>query len=112
MNDNESCCLISHIHNLYLSKKFDELFFLIKNNTFDVKYHNFLEKLWYDSHYTIYATTRNIELGPVQRYRVRKKNPPPCTISDGDQTIYHVKERSRRILINFYQENAYILNLS
>jgi hypothetical protein len=41
-------------------------------------------------------------LGPVDKYRVRKKYPLPRTIWDGEQKTHCFKERTRSLLREWY----------
>ncbi|EJW70638.1 hypothetical protein WUBG_18457, partial [Wuchereria bancrofti] len=40
---------------------------------------------------------RQKELGAVEKYRLRKKHPPPRSIWDGQETIYSFKENARKL---------------
>ncbi|KAK6011309.1 homeobox domain protein [Ostertagia ostertagi] len=50
---------------------------------------------------------RGKELGAVEKYRLRRKYPPPRSIWDGQETIYSFKENSRKYLKQFYKQNQY-----
>ena len=43
----------------------------------------------------------------MEKYRVRKKHPPPSTIWDGEPINYNFKTKSRAILARFYESNKY-----
>jgi homeobox protein SIX3/6 len=45
---------------------------------------------------------RGRALGPVDKYRVRKKYPLPKTIWDGEQKTHCFKERTRNLLREWY----------
>ena len=45
---------------------------------------------------------RGKELGPVEKYRLRRKYPPPISIWDGQETIYSFKEKSRKVILFYY----------
>jgi hypothetical protein len=45
---------------------------------------------------------RGRPLGPVDKYRVRKKYPLPRTIWDGEQKTHCFKERTRSLLREWY----------
>jgi len=51
--------------------------------------------------------SRGRPLGAVGKYRVRRKFPLPRTIWDGEQTSYCFKDRSRKVLRDWYTRNAY-----
>ncbi|XP_021563879.1 protein Optix-like, partial [Carlito syrichta] len=46
-------------------------------------------------------------LGPVDKYRVRKKFPLPRTIWDGEQKTHCFKERTRSLLREWYLQDPY-----
>ena len=46
-------------------------------------------------------------LGAVDKFRIRKKWPPPATIWDGEPIKKGYKVRSRDIMKNFYEDNKY-----
>lgn len=46
-------------------------------------------------------------LGPVDKYRVRKKYPLPRTIWDGEQKTHCFKERTRSLLREWYLQDPY-----
>ena len=47
------------------------------------------------------------QLGPVDKYRVRKKFPLPRTIWDGEQKTHCFKERTRSLLREWYLQDPY-----
>jgi hypothetical protein len=47
------------------------------------------------------------QLGPVDKYRVRKKYPLPSTIWDGEQKTHCFKERTRSTLREHYLRDPY-----
>ncbi|PAV83894.1 hypothetical protein WR25_14485 [Diploscapter pachys] len=51
--------------------------------------------------------TKERELGAVCKYRIRKKNPFPATIWDGEETNYCFKSKSRNVLRDAYKKCAY-----
>ncbi|PIO72640.1 homeobox domain protein [Teladorsagia circumcincta] len=51
--------------------------------------------------------TKERELGAVCKYRIRKKNPFPATIWDGEETNYCFKSKSRNVLRDAYKKQAY-----
>ena len=50
---------------------------------------------------------RGRPLGPVDKYRVRKKYPLPRTIWDGEQKTHCFKERTRSLLREWYLQGKY-----
>lgn len=49
----------------------------------------------------------NLFIGPVDKYRVRKKFPLPRTIWDGEQKTHCFKERTRSLLREWYLQDPY-----
>uniref|UniRef100_A0A1I7UVY7 Homeobox domain-containing protein n=1 Tax=Caenorhabditis tropicalis TaxID=1561998 RepID=A0A1I7UVY7_9PELO len=49
---------------------------------------------------------RGKELNPVEKYRLRRKFPPPKTIWDGEETVYSFKDSSRKYLKNFFKDST------
>ena len=50
---------------------------------------------------------RGRPLGPVDKYRVRKKYPLPRTIWDGEQKTHCFKERTRSLLREWYLQGMH-----
>ncbi|KRZ11069.1 Homeobox protein SIX5 [Trichinella zimbabwensis] len=94
---------------LYLLMKcrFKEIYDLLSSSVFDSRYHEELQEIWWQAHYAELEQARCKPLGAVEKYRLRKKHPPPSTIWDGQETIYSFKENSRKQLKAFYKENKY-----
>jgi len=65
------------------------------------------QSLWLKAHYMEAEQSRGRPLGAVGKYRVRRKFPLPRTIWDGEQTSYCFKDRSRKVLRDWYTRNAY-----
>ncbi|CAK9294136.1 unnamed protein product [Gordionus sp. m RMFG-2023] len=124
--------LLKCFANLLLNKhKFEALFKLLENRSFDKEHHLELQSLWYKGRYlevqnakcNLVGTTTHVPdddcdkatiianklkpLGAVDKYRIRRKYPLPKTIWDGEETIYCFKETSRRVLKNCYEKNRY-----
>ncbi|CAM6001378.1 unnamed protein product, partial [Sphagnum balticum] len=64
-------------------------------------------ELWFSAHYAQVQARRLKPLGAVEKYRLRKKYPPPFTIWDGQETVYSFKENSRKALRQHYRANKY-----
>ena len=54
------------------------------------------------AHYIEAERLRGRPLGPVDKYRVRKRFPLPRTIWDGEQKTHCFEERTRKLLREFY----------
>lgn len=68
-----------------------ELYHLLENNKFTKASHSKLQAMWLEAHYQEAAKLRGRPLGPVDKYRVRKKYPMPRTIWDGEQKTHCFK---------------------
>ncbi|EPB79254.1 homeobox domain protein, partial [Ancylostoma ceylanicum] len=110
----------AYIYALYHSGNFDRLFEVIGRSRFDERYYKELQEIWYKARYkevgfaphSVNESKRGKELGAVEKYRLRRKYPPPRSIWDGQETIYSFKENSRKYTIfqylkQFYKQNQY-----
>ncbi|KAI2805839.1 Sequence-specific DNA binding, partial [Blomia tropicalis] len=88
----------------YHSGNYKEVYDLLENNNFSVKYHQELQNLWNNAHYKEHELKRGHPPGAVEKYRIRKKFQFPRTIWDGEEYVYCFKEKNRRILKEFYQK--------
>lgn len=86
---------------------FRELYNLIEKNRFTKASHSKLQALWLEAHYQEAERLRGRSLGPVDKYRVRKKFPMPRTIWDGEQKTHCFKERTRNLLRECYLDDPY-----
>lgn len=84
-----------------------ELYHILENHKFTKESHSKLQALWLEAHYQEAEKLRGRPLGPVDKYRVRKKFPLPRTIWDGEETSYCFKEKSRGVLREWYAHNPY-----
>ena len=64
---------------------------ILESHQFQSKYHDFLQQLWLDAHYEKWETKYGRKISSVAKHRVRKRNPFPMTISDGEEKSYGVK---------------------
>ncbi|KAB7502998.1 Homeobox protein SIX6 [Armadillidium nasatum] len=86
---------------------FRELYALIESQRFSKASHARLQALWLEAHYQEAERLRGRPLGPVDKYRVRKKFPFPRTIWDGEQKTHCFKERTRSLLREWYLQDPY-----
>ncbi|XP_018620405.1 homeobox protein SIX6-like [Scleropages formosus] len=86
---------------------FSELYHILENHKFSKDSHSKLQALWLESHYQEAEKLRGRPLGPVDKYRVRKKFPLPRTIWDGEQKTHCFKERTRHLLREWYLQDPY-----
>ncbi|CBY12487.1 unnamed protein product [Oikopleura dioica] len=84
-----------------------ELYALIESRRFSNIHHAKLQALWLEAHYGEAEAARGRPLGPVDKYRVRKKHPFPSTIWDGEQKSHCFKERTRNTLRESYLKDPY-----
>ncbi|XP_018023518.1 protein Optix [Hyalella azteca] len=86
---------------------FRELYALVECNRFSRASFPRLQALWLEAHYQEAERLRGRPLGPVDKYRVRKKFPFPRTIWDGEQKSHCFKERTRTLLREAYLQDPY-----
>uniref|UniRef100_A0A8C0U7G6 SIX homeobox 6 n=1 Tax=Cyanistes caeruleus TaxID=156563 RepID=A0A8C0U7G6_CYACU len=84
-----------------------ELYHILENHKFTKESHSKLQALWLEAHYQEAEKLRGRPLGPVDKYRVRKKFPLPRTIWDGEQKTHCFKERTRHLLREWYLQDPY-----
>ncbi|XP_023216317.1 homeobox protein SIX6-like [Centruroides vittatus] len=86
---------------------FRELYHILENHRFTKASHAKLQAMWLEAHYQEAEKLRGRPLGPVDKYRVRKKYPLPRTIWDGEQKTHCFKERTRSLLREWYLQDPY-----
>lgn len=86
---------------------FQEMYSIIESHRFSKNRHPKLQHLWLEAHYSEAERLRGRSLGPVDKYRVRKKFPLPRTIWDGEQKTHCFKERTRSLLREWYLQDQY-----
>ena len=91
----------------YHTGNFRDLYHILENHRFGRESHSKLQLMWLEAHYVEAERMRGRPLGPVDKYRVRKKFPLPRTIWDGEQKTHCFKERTRRLLREFYLQDPY-----
>ena len=107
LNQNESVLRAKAIVAFHLGN-FKELYRLLESSKFTCKdSHIKLQTLWLEAHYQEAEKLRGRPLGPVDKYRVRKKYPLPRTIWDGEQKTHCFKERTRSLLREWYLQDPY-----
>uniref|UniRef100_A0A670XTR1 SIX homeobox 6 n=1 Tax=Pseudonaja textilis TaxID=8673 RepID=A0A670XTR1_PSETE len=84
-----------------------ELYHILESHKFPKESHAKLQALWLEAHYQEAEKLRGRPLGPVDKYRVRKKFPLPRTIWDGEQKTHCFKERTRHLLREWYLQDPY-----
>ncbi|KAF8381760.1 ceh-34 [Pristionchus pacificus] len=92
---------------LYCQHNWKALYRLLSEHKFSPHNYGVLQDLWLRAHYTEASKTKEKELGAVCKYRIRKKNPFPATIWDGEETNYCFKAKSRNVLKEAYKRNQY-----
>jgi homeobox protein SIX3/6 len=91
----------------FQQNNFRELYSLLENYKFNRDSHPKLQAMWMEAHYQEAEKLRGRPLGPVDKYRVRKKFPLPRTIWDGEQKTHCFKERTRGLLREWYLQDPY-----
>ena len=86
---------------------FKDLYNIAENFKFKKESHAKLQAMWLEAHYQEAERLRGRPLGPVDKYRVRKKFPLPRTIWDGEQKTHCFKERTRNLLREWYLQDPY-----
>ncbi|CAJ0582716.1 unnamed protein product, partial [Mesorhabditis spiculigera] len=92
---------------LFYRQQWKNLYKLLESHKFAPGNHAVLQDLWLRAHYTEAEKTKERELGAVCKYRIRKKNPFPQTIWDGEETNYCFKAKSRTVLRDAYKKCQY-----
>lgn len=95
-------CLVS-----FHSGDFKELYRILESHKFTKNSHGKLQAIWLEAHYQEAERLRGRPLGPVDKYRVRKKFPLPMTIWDGEHKTHCFKERTRYMLREKYLQDPY-----
>jgi len=91
----------------YHSGNFRDLYHILETHKFGKGSHAKLQAMWLEAHYQEAEKLRGRPLGPVDKYRVRKKFPLPRTIWDGEQKTHCFKERTRSLLREWYLQDPY-----
>ena len=86
---------------------FRDLYHILEHHKFTKDSHAKLQAMWLEAHYQEAEKLRGRPLGPVDKYRVRKKYPLPRTIWDGEQKTHCFKERTRNLLREWYLQDPY-----
>ncbi len=86
---------------------FKDLYHITESFKFKKESHAKLQAMWLEAHYQEAERLRGRPLGPVDKYRVRKKFPLPRTIWDGEQKTHCFKERTRNLLREWYLQDPY-----
>uniref|UniRef100_H2YA91 Homeobox domain-containing protein n=1 Tax=Ciona savignyi TaxID=51511 RepID=H2YA91_CIOSA len=85
-----------------------DLYAILETHRFTEKdSHGKLQAMWLEAHYQEAEKLRGRPLGPVDKYRIRKKFPLPRTIWDGEQKTHCFKERTRSLLREWYLQDPY-----
>lgn len=106
LNKNESVLRARAVVSFHQGN-FRELYHILENHRFTKDSHAKLQAMWLEAHYQEAEKLRGRPLGPVDKYRVRKKFPLPRTIWDGEQKTHCFKERTRSLLREWYLQDPY-----
>uniref|UniRef100_A0AC34FDZ9 Homeobox domain-containing protein n=1 Tax=Panagrolaimus sp. ES5 TaxID=591445 RepID=A0AC34FDZ9_9BILA len=102
-----SSVTIAYLYALFSFGKYQEVCEYIGNGKFNSRYFGELKNLWYEAKYAEDQRKKKKPLGPVEKYRLRKKHPPPSTIWDGHEVIYSFRDCDRQVLKQYYHQNKY-----
>uniref|UniRef100_H3C8X7 SIX homeobox 3b n=1 Tax=Tetraodon nigroviridis TaxID=99883 RepID=H3C8X7_TETNG len=91
----------------YHAGRFGELYRILETHRFTRASHGKLQAMWLEAHYREAEALRGRPLGPVDKYRVRKKFPLPKTIWDGEHKTHCFKERTRGAVREWYLQDPY-----
>ncbi|XP_032820798.1 homeobox protein SIX6-like [Petromyzon marinus] len=89
------------------ASNYRDLYAILEGHKFSKASHAKLQAMWLEAHYLEAERLRGRPLGPVDKYRVRKKFPLPRTIWDGEQKTHCFKERTRSLLREWYLQDPY-----
>lgn len=89
-------------------KRYHEVYSILEQHRFrDDSWHRRLQYMWLEAHYRDAEKMRGKELGPVEKYRIRKRFPLPRSIWNGEQKSHCFKERTRNSLRESYLADPY-----
>lgn len=94
----------------YKQGQYQQVFAILRQNTFTQDQHTELQELWYRALYAETELTRSggcRRLGAVEKYRLRRKHPLPPTIWDGEPVVYCFKARTRIALHRTFAQTRY-----
>uniref|UniRef100_A0A183C6Z0 Homeobox domain-containing protein n=1 Tax=Globodera pallida TaxID=36090 RepID=A0A183C6Z0_GLOPA len=91
----------------YDTGNFKELYSILESHKFSQQFHPKLQHMWWDAHYQEAEQIRGRTLGPVDKYRVRKKYPCPPTIWDREQEMQCFKKETITMLRRHYLQDPY-----
>lgn len=106
LNKNEAVLRARAIVSFH-SGNFRDMYSILEHHKFTKESHGKLQAMWLEAHYQEAEKLRGRPLGPVDKYRVRKKFPLPRTIWDGEQKTHCFKERTRSLLREWYLQDPY-----
>ena len=106
LNKNEAVLRARAIVSFH-SGNFRDMYTILEHHKFTKESHGKLQAMWLEAHYQEAEKLRGRPLGPVDKYRVRKKFPLPRTIWDGEQKTHCFKERTRSLLREWYLQDPY-----
>ena len=71
---------------------------ILENHEFQSVNHDFLQQLWLDAHYEEWENKNGMKISSVEKHRVRRRNPFPMTISDGDEPKFYCFKVSSNVM--------------
>ncbi|KAL5270811.1 hypothetical protein ACHWQZ_G001471 [Mnemiopsis leidyi] len=93
----------THAKSLYSAGRFSKLRVFLRSNYFSAAHQPDLQNLWYCSLYEEYKVARGLlEMTPAQRYRIRRNNPLPKTLSATKFTANNYFDDDTKAILDFY----------
>ena len=88
-------------------KQYQQVYHILSTFRFSTASHAKMQILWREARYAEASKLRGRPLGPVDKYRVRKRYPLPNTIWNGEQKTHCFQEKTRSLLKKWYQSDPY-----
>ncbi|KAL3316855.1 hypothetical protein Ciccas_004500 [Cichlidogyrus casuarinus] len=104
---NREAFLRAQILLAFYERNFNTVYFLITRGNFSSFSISKMQYIWLQSHYLEAEAARGKPLGPVDKYRLRKKFPFPNSIWDGETKSHCFKDRTRKLLRSWYLRDPY-----
>ncbi|KAL5263229.1 hypothetical protein ACHWQZ_G008570 [Mnemiopsis leidyi] len=99
--------LILQAEEAYNRRNHENVLEILSSHFFHKSHHEQLQHLWLAAVYARESETKKKNLTAVDRYRLRKRNPFPASIWEGEKTIYCLKKSARDSLTSFFEKNPY-----
>lgn len=91
----------------YKREDYEGVLKILGSHSYDRSNHEQLQHLWLAAIYGRESVMKRKKLTAVDRYRLRKRNPFPASIWEGEKTIYCLRKSARDELTSFFDQNSY-----